>query len=87
MKYIPLLFVAILVGCSSDSEGDKRLAISDIDFISKEIKNCINSTASAQDLIYADELIKFTCNAHAYNSTNSNRTEDLLLFPNIMTVN
>ncbi|MCW8833593.1 MAG: hypothetical protein OQK09_09725 [Colwellia sp.] len=86
MKYIPLLFVAILVGCSSDSEGDKRIAISDIDFISEEIKNCVNRTASAQDLTYADELTEFICYANSYNTTSSNSTEDLLLFPNIMKV-
>jgi hypothetical protein len=86
VKYIPLLFVAILVGCSSDSEGDKRLAISDINFISEEIKNCLNSTASTQDLIYADEVTEFICYANSYNSTSSDSTEDLLLFPNIRTV-
>ncbi|AZQ82928.1 hypothetical protein EKO29_01950 [Colwellia sp. Arc7-635] len=88
MKYIPLLFVVILVGCSggSDSEGDKRLAISDINFISEEVKNCVNSEASAKDLVYADELTEFTCYANSYNSNSSDSTEDLLLFPNIMTV-
>lgn len=84
MKYIPLLFVGILAGCSSDS--DERLIISEIDFKSEAIRDCINSAASEQESTYADEITEFYCYADSYNTTPSNSTEDLLLFPNIMTI-
>jgi len=80
MRLIVLIITLLLTGCSED-KTDPRLKIEDIAFESPAIEACIAKFVLAYELIYAEELTEFFCDAPAIQSTS-----DLKHFSNIKSI-